>query len=136
MRQVLQPRHILIELAIGSPLDHALLRQLVNVLPHDTEMRCQLYAGHKRRGIAIPAALPLWPIRRRRRRVGHHASSPTAATMLPSSILRFNALDHPLKILPIKLAPQRRPVGIVTLRNRTLTPAARLFIECVHRTAA
>jgi DNA-binding transcriptional LysR family regulator len=64
------------------------------------------------------------------------AASSQFLTMLPSSILRFNALDNPLKILPIKLAPQRRPVGIVTLRNRTLTPAARLFIECVHRTAA
>jgi DNA-binding transcriptional LysR family regulator len=64
------------------------------------------------------------------------AASSKFVTMLPGSILRFNALDRPLKILPIKLAPQRRPVGIVTLRNRTLTPAARLFIECVLRTAA
>jgi DNA-binding transcriptional LysR family regulator len=64
------------------------------------------------------------------------AASSNFVTMLPGSILRFNNLDQSLKVLPIKLAPQRRPVGIVTLRNRTLTPAARLFIECVHRTAA
>jgi len=56
-------------------------------------------------------------------------------TMLPSSIIRFSRLDQSLKVLPIALAPQRRPVGIVTLRNRTLPPAARLFTECVHQTA-
>ena len=63
------------------------------------------------------------------------AASSKFVTMLPSSILRFNKLDQSLKVLPIKLAPQRRPVGIVTLRNRTLPPAARLFTECVHLTA-
>jgi DNA-binding transcriptional LysR family regulator len=57
-------------------------------------------------------------------------------TMLPASVLRFSNLNQSLKVLPIKLTPQRRPVGIVTLKNRTLTPAARLLIECVHRTAA
>jgi DNA-binding transcriptional LysR family regulator len=56
-------------------------------------------------------------------------------TMLPASVLRFSNLDQSLKVLPINLRAQRRPVGIVTLRNRTLSPAARLFIECVHRTA-
>jgi DNA-binding transcriptional LysR family regulator len=55
-------------------------------------------------------------------------------TLLPASVLRFGDLDHSLKILPISLATQSRPVGIVTLRNRTLSPAARLFIDCVHRT--
>ena len=56
-------------------------------------------------------------------------------TMLPTSVLRFSNLDLPLKVLPIKLAAQPRPVGIVTLRNRTLSPAARLFIDYVHRTS-
>jgi DNA-binding transcriptional LysR family regulator len=56
-------------------------------------------------------------------------------TMLPASVLRFSNLGLPLKVLPIKLAAQPRPVGIVTLRNRTLSPAARLFIECVRRTS-
>jgi DNA-binding transcriptional LysR family regulator len=64
------------------------------------------------------------------------AASSKFVTMLPASILRFNNLDRALKVLPVKLVPQRRPVGIVTLKSRTLTPAAKLFIECVHRTAA
>ena len=55
-------------------------------------------------------------------------------TMLPSSVLRFGGRDLPLKILPIKLVTQPRPVGIVTLRNRTLSPIAKVFVECAHRT--
>ena len=55
-------------------------------------------------------------------------------TMLPSSVLRFGGRDLPLKILPIKLVTQPRPVGIVTLRNCTLSPIAKVFIECAHRT--
>jgi hypothetical protein len=37
--------------------------------------------------------------------------------------------------LPIDLGIQTRPVALFTLKNRTLSPAAELFMECV-RTAA
>lgn len=56
--------------------------------------------------------------------------------ILPGSILRFGGHDQALKALPIKLPAQPRPVGIVTLKNRTLSPVAKLFIECVHRVLA
>jgi DNA-binding transcriptional LysR family regulator len=56
-------------------------------------------------------------------------------TLLPVSVLRFGNYDKSLKVLPIKLRPQRRPVGIVTLKNRTLSPAARIFIDSARRTA-
>lgn len=56
--------------------------------------------------------------------------------VLPISMLRFGGRDLALKILPIKLPAQPRPVGIVTLKNRTLSPVAKLFIECVHRVLA
>jgi hypothetical protein len=35
--------------------------------------------------------------------------------------------------LPIELPIPPRPVGIVTLKNRTLSPLATLFIECARR---
>src|SRR5260370_37249059 len=54
MVEVHQARGILIELAISAPLDHALLRQLIDVLPHDTEVRRQLYATHQHRACAAP----------------------------------------------------------------------------------
>jgi DNA-binding transcriptional LysR family regulator len=56
-------------------------------------------------------------------------------TTLPMSVLRGAHHDRLLKVLPIKLPVQLRPVGIVTLKNRTLSPVAKRFIECVHHTA-
>jgi len=56
--------------------------------------------------------------------------------ILPISILRFGGRDLALKALPIKLPAQPRPVGIVTLKNRTLSPVAKLFIACVHQLLA
>jgi DNA-binding transcriptional LysR family regulator len=53
-------------------------------------------------------------------------------TTLPTSILRFNGTKLALKVLPIRLPAQLRPVGVVTLKNRTPNPVAQLFIECVR----
>lgn len=50
-------------------------------------------------------------------------------TIFPSSALTL----HPqLKVLPVEMHPARLPVGIVTLRNRTLGGAAQLFIEAAR----
>jgi DNA-binding transcriptional LysR family regulator len=56
-------------------------------------------------------------------------------TALPQSVLRFSVQRPTIKVLPVKLAVRPRPVGIVTLRNRTLSPAAQLFIDCVRDVA-
>jgi DNA-binding transcriptional LysR family regulator len=49
--------------------------------------------------------------------------------IVPASILRFPA-KHPLVgILPVELPTTHRPTGIITLKNRTLSPLAQLFIE-------
>jgi DNA-binding transcriptional LysR family regulator len=50
-------------------------------------------------------------------------------TILPMSILRFPTSRPAIKVLPVRLPNARAPVGIVTLKNRTLSPTARLFIE-------
>jgi DNA-binding transcriptional LysR family regulator len=49
--------------------------------------------------------------------------------IFPSNILHFSAKRLSLKVLPIDLMIQPWPVGIMTLKNRTLNPVARLFIE-------
>jgi DNA-binding transcriptional LysR family regulator len=61
------------------------------------------------------------------------AASGRFITTLPASILRFGGVDRSLKVLPIKIPKQPRPVAIVTLRNRTLSPVAGRFIEYIHR---
>jgi DNA-binding transcriptional LysR family regulator len=48
---------------------------------------------------------------------------------MPLSLLRFAPQRNTVVELPIKVVTRPNPVGIVTLRNRTLSPAARLFIE-------
>jgi hypothetical protein len=44
------------------------------------------------------------------------------------SVLRFSK-HLEIKVLPVELQHPRLPIGIVTLKNRTLSPIAQLFIE-------
>jgi DNA-binding transcriptional LysR family regulator len=50
-------------------------------------------------------------------------------TIVPASLLRFAAKRWAIKALPIDLGIRPPSLGIVTLRNRTMSPAARLFVE-------
>jgi DNA-binding transcriptional LysR family regulator len=56
-------------------------------------------------------------------------------TISPASTLKFPARRPELKVLPVELPMARVPVGIVTVKNRTLNPVAKLFIECAHEVA-
>jgi DNA-binding transcriptional LysR family regulator len=53
-------------------------------------------------------------------------------TLIPASLLRFGANLPRLKVLPVDLPVPPWQVGVMTLKNRTLTPAVRLFIECAR----
>ena len=50
-------------------------------------------------------------------------------TILPDSMLHFSARRLSLKALPIKLKIEPFDVGIVTLKKRTISPAAQEFIR-------
>jgi DNA-binding transcriptional LysR family regulator len=54
---------------------------------------------------------------------------------LAVSVLRFGTNLPPLKILPVKLSMPPLPVGVMTLKNRTISPVARLFINHVRELA-
>ena len=49
--------------------------------------------------------------------------------VLPGSLLRLSGKRLSLKALPIELPIEPRPLGVITLRNRTLNPVASLFID-------
>jgi DNA-binding transcriptional LysR family regulator len=49
--------------------------------------------------------------------------------------MRFPVGDQRLKSLPIDLPTTRRPLALVTLRNRTLNPAAQLFTDFAREAA-
>jgi len=53
----------------------------------------------------------------------------------PGSTLRFQGNAPLLTALPIELPPNQEPVAIITLKNRTLSPVARLFIEHTREVA-
>lgn len=56
--------------------------------------------------------------------------------VLPGSMLRFSAKRMSLKVLPIELPVRPGPVGIVTLKNRTLGPVAQRFVEQAREVAS
>ena len=56
-------------------------------------------------------------------------------TIMPSSVLKFSANNPAMKRLPVELPTTRRPVGIITLKKRTLSPVAQLFIQCAREVA-
>ncbi len=53
-------------------------------------------------------------------------------TVVPGSVLRFGPKRTLFKVLPIELPRWPYPVAIITLKNRTLSPVAQLFIECAR----
>jgi DNA-binding transcriptional LysR family regulator len=55
--------------------------------------------------------------------------------VLPSSVAQLNKRRAGLKILPLKLPAVHVAAGIVTVKNRTLSPFAELFINCVRDVA-
>jgi len=61
-------------------------------------------------------------------RVGLLATGPYIATF-PRSVLRLYDNPSSLKVLPVDLPVRPWPVVIVTLKNRTLSPVVRRFIE-------
>lgn len=56
-------------------------------------------------------------------------------TILQRSALNFPSGRSGLSVLPVKLPMASVPSGIVTLKNRTLSPVARLFINAAREVA-
>jgi DNA-binding transcriptional LysR family regulator len=54
---------------------------------------------------------------------------------MSESLLKLGTHLPPLKVLPVDFPSAPWPVGIMTLKNRTRSPVARLFIECAHEVA-
>jgi DNA-binding transcriptional LysR family regulator len=67
----------------------------------------------------------------------HHAliaDGPFLA-VFPRSLLKFSAHRMPVKVLPVALPGRPPPVGIITLKKRTLNPLTALFIAQAHEVA-
>jgi DNA-binding transcriptional LysR family regulator len=56
-------------------------------------------------------------------------------TILHASMLRFSTKRPEIKVLPVKLPMAHMQIGVVTLKNRSLSPVAQLFIEQAREVA-
>jgi DNA-binding transcriptional LysR family regulator len=59
----------------------------------------------------------------------HLAAMGDFVTAMPRSVLNLNAKRFGLRALPVQPSPRPWPVALVTLKNRTLSPPAALFLE-------
>jgi DNA-binding transcriptional LysR family regulator len=58
----------------------------------------------------------------------HLVTAGTFLALLPASTVLFSK-HLPLKVLPVALPDQSRPIMIISLKNRELGPVAKLFVE-------
>jgi DNA-binding transcriptional LysR family regulator len=56
--------------------------------------------------------------------------------LVPASVMRFGGQQMRLKTLPVKISSPPAPVGIMTVKDRTLTPLAESFIDYSRKIAA
>jgi len=57
------------------------------------------------------------------------AASGHFLTLVPAVMLNAELRRMAIKVLPVKLRANRRPVAIVTLKNRALSPVAQLVMQ-------
>jgi DNA-binding transcriptional LysR family regulator len=55
--------------------------------------------------------------------------------LLPISVANFSAGREMLKKLPVNLPGMHTPTNVITVKNRTLSPLADLFIACAREVA-
>ena len=78
------------------------------------------------RGLRVPKACVLtFSVHMR----AHLVANGPFISAFPMSMLHFYANRHMLKALPVNLPAEPWPVAVITLKNRTLNPVAKRFID-------
>ena len=57
-------------------------------------------------------------------------------TGIPASVMRFGPKPDFLKVLPVDLPPWAQPTVMMTLKDRSRSPAAEAFMDCVRKLGA
>jgi DNA-binding transcriptional LysR family regulator len=115
----------------------AKLAELVNerwtLPPSDTLFGSVVVEAFRASGLEVPRASVVTssvPARIRLVATGRFLTAP------PRSMLRFHPKNAAIRILPIDMPTTRRPIGVITLKKRSLSPVAQLFIACARELAA
>ena len=83
-------------------------------------------------GLAVPDATIITPSTPARHAL---VASGRFLSILPASVLTHANVKPGAKALPFELPTGRRPIGIITLKNRALNPVAQIFIDCARSIA-
>jgi DNA-binding transcriptional LysR family regulator len=112
------------------------LAELINepwaLPPPDTVVGALIAKGFRASGLDVPrtnvvtVSIQLY---------GALLASGCYLAICPASMLRFSGKRLRLKALPVELPIPPWPVAITTLKNRTISPVAELFIECTREVA-
>jgi DNA-binding transcriptional LysR family regulator len=105
------------------------LAELANepwILPPDNAVRALVVEAFRTRGLEGPrdkVTSHSMPVRL------HLLATGRFLTVIAGCVLKHNADRWSLKALPVDFGVHRLPIAIVTLKNRTLSPAVQLFIQ-------
>jgi DNA-binding transcriptional LysR family regulator len=55
--------------------------------------------------------------------------------LIPASVMRFGGKRMLIKALPVKAPSPPAPVGVITVKDRTLSPLAERFLDCTREVA-
>jgi DNA-binding transcriptional LysR family regulator len=99
--------------------------------PPDAPYGAVVVEAFRASGLEVPRAVvtSTLPVRGALLAAGHFLS------MVPRVVLTFPAKNQALNALPIDLPTTVRPLAIITLRNRTLNPVAKLFCDSARELA-
>jgi DNA-binding transcriptional LysR family regulator len=82
-------------------------------------------------GLEVPNATVLTPVTHLRKSL---VATGPFVSIVQASAVRYGSKEA-IKVLPIDLSTTRRPIGLITLKNRTLSPIAKLFIDAARGVA-
>jgi DNA-binding transcriptional LysR family regulator len=102
------------------------------VLPGDGAARVTIAETFAAGGLAVPHADVVYASIHMHRAL---LVSGRFVSMMPASVVRFGSNDRSLKVLPVKLPALPRPVGVITLKNRMISPIVEGFTDRAREVA-
>ena len=102
------------------------------IVPSSVIVEAVLREAFEAEGLKVPAARVITSFILMR---NHLLATGRFLTVLPDSVLRYNARQWPLRALPLRLRAQSQRIAIVNLKHRTISPAVQLFIDHLRNVA-
>jgi DNA-binding transcriptional LysR family regulator len=99
--------------------------------PPDAPLGAVVSEAFRASGLSLPRTIvtSTLPVRNALLATGRFLS------MVPGVVMRFPVKHHRLKRLPIDLPMTLRPLALITLKNRTVSPAAQMFTDRAREAA-